>query len=618
MSYPIPGRVFKYQRLHSPPPRSRHYAESSDSPSSLSLRNLAEDQSSPCQSPSAGRTPDASRTRHVRFDAKFTQSPTEPEVRKRARISTPGNGTIHAKSSSNSCAHKSYPGLMRISNPARLYQTSSLGNIEANSSDQTRWIPPLATRQPQQQTQYYYASSKSGSASATTIPMIPSQPSRYPDPRLSVPLISASNPCMPSCSTDPGPKQYVLQPYTESNVRAPVRGNGDDDFGLSSLTLRLKFGPSGSPKLVIKISMRFERGKLPQVKVRSRRPAREYGLKKVKLGILSCLHQRVSTARVNGLISHISSLWAPGGPLGLFCGNTQGLGQIMRQGEVDIEYICSESKSSNRKERKHLTGARSRASVEGFSRGSASVASQVSTIPLVFPELFGSKSHSLLLSKFDLTAAAKMSRPSAVSRRSAKSEYIETDTGNKISRRSILEGKQNIMLGGKSVLMAGVHLRGDLVRKPDRLTVPDGGTGGGKEAPVPAINIGRATIISTNCTLRPPMRLSRGTMTYYPLKIGDNVFVGPGSHISAAAISSNVWIGAGCVLQNFCTVRDHCKILPGTVVPPYMMVPPGSVVAGRPGRIVGEVGEGWGQGLGPEGEEFVEGGDLRPLVRIIK
>lgn len=41
------------------------------------------------------------------------------------------------------------------------------------------------------------------------------------------------------------------------------------------------------------------------------------------------------------------------------------------------------------------------------------------------------------------------------------------------------------MLGGKSVIMAGVYLRGDLVRRSDA-------TEGGKEAALmPAINIGR-------------------------------------------------------------------------------------------------------------------------------
>ncbi|RMZ35066.1 hypothetical protein D0859_00780 [Hortaea werneckii] len=205
------------------------------------------------------------------------------------------------------------------------------------------------------------------------------------------------------------------------------------------------------------------------------------------------------------------------------------------------------------------------------------------------------------------------SRPAAVSRRSAKTEYIETDTGNKISRRSHIEGKQNIMLGGKSVIMAGVCLRGDLYRKSER-----GATEGEKDAQT-AISVGRASVISTNCTLRPPMRISRGQMTFYPIRISDNVFIGPESHIAAAAISSHVHIGARCVLQPFCVIKEQCKILPGTVVPPHMIVPPGSVVAGRPARIVGEVGEGWGMPLGGgEGEEWVEGGDLRPLVRSIK
>ncbi|KAI7539635.1 hypothetical protein KC331_g9636 [Hortaea werneckii] len=205
------------------------------------------------------------------------------------------------------------------------------------------------------------------------------------------------------------------------------------------------------------------------------------------------------------------------------------------------------------------------------------------------------------------------SRPAAVGRRSAKTEYIETDTGNKISRRSHIEGKQNIMLGGKSVIMAGVCLRGDLYRKSERAA-----TEGEKDAQT-AISVGRASIISTNCTLRPPMRISRGQMTFYPIRISDNVFIGPESHISAASISSHVYIGAQCVLLPFCVVKEQCKILPGTVVPPHMIIPPGSVVAGRPARIVGEVGEGWGMQLGGgEGEEWVEGGDLRPLVRSIK
>lgn len=107
-------------------------------------------------------------------------------------------------------------------------------------------------------------------------------------------------------------------------------------------------------------------------------------------------------------------------------------------------------------------------------------------------------------------------------------------------------------------------------------------------------------------------------MSYYPIRIGDNVFIGPNSIISSVQIGHHVYIGANVVLSPFTIIKDNCKILPDTVVPPNMVIPIASVVGGRPGRIIGEVGEGWGVGSGGPGEEWVEGGDLRELVRSIK
>lgn len=54
-----------------------------------------------------------------------------------------------------------------------------------------------------------------------------------------------------------------------------------------------------------------------------------------------------------------------------------------------------------------------------------------------------------------------------------------------------------------------------------------------------------------------------------------------------------------------------------------MVVPAGSIVGGKPGRVIGEVGEGWGVSSGavggPGGEGgWVEGGELRELVRSIR
>ena len=82
-------------------------------------------------------------------------------------------------------------------------------------------------------------------------------------------------------------------------------------------------------------------------------------------------------------------------------------------------------------------------------------------------------------------------------------------------------------------------------------------------------------------------------------------------------VGDNVSIGA------FAIVKEGVKVLNGSVLPPHMVVPSGCVVGGRPARIVGEVGEGWGVAVGGagggEGEKrWVEGGDLRELVRSIK
>ncbi|OMP87856.1 Dynactin subunit 5 [Diplodia seriata] len=231
-----------------------------------------------------------------------------------------------------------------------------------------------------------------------------------------------------------------------------------------------------------------------------------------------------------------------------------------------------------------------------------------------------------------------MSRPAAA-RKAPKGEYIETDSGNKVSRKAHISGTANITLGGKTVIMADVHLRGDLHRLKSSHTTTSGGGAGDAETSTTkassapsssanAISIGRCTVIGPGCVIKPPARVSRGQLSYYPMKIGDNVFVGAGSHVSAASVSSHVHVGPGCVLEPFCIVRDNVKILPRSVVPANMVIPSNSIVGGRPARVVGELGEGWGVAAGGggggeggpmgQGEVWVEGGDLRELVRSVK
>lgn len=88
----------------------------------------------------------------------------------------------------------------------------------------------------------------------------------------------------------------------------------------------------------------------------------------------------------------------------------------------------------------------------------------------------------------------------------------------------------------------------------------------------------------------------------------------------AASIGDHVWIGSDVVVGNACVIAERVKVLDGCVMPPAMQVPSGVVVGGKPARILGEVGDGWGFAApGTLGEaEWVEGGDLRPLIRSVR
>lgn len=85
-------------------------------------------------------------------------------------------------------------------------------------------------------------------------------------------------------------------------------------------------------------------------------------------------------------------------------------------------------------------------------------------------------------------------------------------------------------------------------------------------------------------------------------------------------MGNNVYVGKGAIIENGCVIRDSVKICEGAVMPAGMVAGTGSVVAGQPAQIVGEVPEGWGanNGGGTDGELYVEGGELRELIRSIK
>ncbi|KEZ45226.1 hypothetical protein SAPIO_CDS2692 [Scedosporium apiospermum] len=173
-----------------------------------------------------------------------------------------------------------------------------------------------------------------------------------------------------------------------------------------------------------------------------------------------------------------------------------------------------------------------------------------------------------------------------MSRRPAKGEYIETDTGNKVARKAILVGTQNIMLGGKSVIQPEAMIRGDLVRSQ-----PSSSSGQGSGSST-SVAMGRYCFLSRGSLLRPPGRLFKGIYSHMPLRMGDHVFVGEKTVVRAASIGSHVHIGHNVVIGEFAIIKDYVKVLDNAIVPPNMVIPSFTIVAGQPARVIGEVPEG--------------------------
>lgn len=185
------------------------------------------------------------------------------------------------------------------------------------------------------------------------------------------------------------------------------------------------------------------------------------------------------------------------------------------------------------------------------------------------------------------------------------------DTGNKISRRSQIHGTQHIILGGKTVIQAEAVIRGDLYRIPATPASTDpNNPPPSSNTPSVAITVGRYSYISKCAILRPPSRLHRGVHSFYPLKIGDHVFVGESAVVEAASLGNHVHVGARATIGSMAIIKDFSVVLDGAVVPPAMVVPSWSVVGGKPARIVGEVGEGYGV-------EGAEGGLARERYRAV-
>ncbi|VDP12546.1 unnamed protein product [Soboliphyme baturini] len=79
---------------------------------------------------------------------------------------------------------------------------------------------------------------------------------------------------------------------------------------------------------------------------------------------------------------------------------------------------------------------------------------------------------------------------------------------------------------------------------------------------------------------------------FIPLHIGDYVFIGENSVVTAAQVGSYVRIGQNCVIGKRSVVKDCCVFKDNTVLETEAVIPSFSIVAGQPGRIVGTLPDG--------------------------
>ncbi|MBW0502578.1 hypothetical protein O181_042293 [Austropuccinia psidii MF-1] len=159
-----------------------------------------------------------------------------------------------------------------------------------------------------------------------------------------------------------------------------------------------------------------------------------------------------------------------------------------------------------------------------------------------------------------------------------KSAFIETDTGNKVSRKALISGSQNIILGGKTIIQHLVIIRGDLRRAGVANSV--------------VIGIGKFCLLGEGCVIRPPYKTYKGVFSYYPMKIGDHVHIGKDSVVEAASIGNFVEIGKNCVIGRFSIIKDCVKIADNTIIAPGSVIASMSIYSGSPGCWQGDLPEG--------------------------
>lgn len=115
----------------------------------------------------------------------------------------------------------------------------------------------------------------------------------------------------------------------------------------------------------------------------------------------------------------------------------------------------------------------------------------------------------------------------------------------------------DVVLGDESTVWFGTVLRGDVF----------------------PIRIGSRTNVQDNAVVH--VTGGKASTT-----IGDDVTIGHLTLVHGCTIGSRCLIGMGSVLLDEAVIEDDCLVAAGSLVPPRMRIPRGSLAMGRPAKVV--------------------------------
>lgn len=187
-----------------------------------------------------------------------------------------------------------------------------------------------------------------------------------------------------------------------------------------------------------------------------------------------------------------------------------------------------------------------------------------------------------------------------------KSDFIETESGNRISKNANILDARSIIIKRNTFIDHNVTLRGDLRRPNDKTPSSPSKSGHhGSSSTHTAIAIGRYCILDRDVMIVPPGRdptaatepqvCAETGLVHLPIKIGSYVHIGVGTTVEAASIGSHVFIGRNCTIGRFVVIRECVYVEDNAVIPDYQVIPPFSRVRGSPAQVVEELPESYEQ-----------------------